>query len=59
MLCDNGLWRPCAYILKSLSLTEKNYMIYDKEMLAIIHTLKDWKYYLKGANHQIEIWTDH
>ena len=59
MLCDNGLQCPCAYISKSLSSAEKNYMIYDKEMLTIIRALEDQRHYLEGADHQIEIWTDH
>jgi len=29
-------WRPVAFIFKSLSDTERNYEIYDKEMLAVI-----------------------
>ena len=27
---------------------ERNYKIYDKEMLGIIHMLEDWQHYLKG-----------
>jgi len=38
---------------------EQNYEIYDKEMLAIIHTLEEWRHFLEGAQHLIEIWTDH
>jgi len=28
-------------------------------MLAIIHALEEWRYFLKGARHPVEIWTDH
>uniref|UniRef100_A0A0W0FYL1 Putative pro-pol protein n=1 Tax=Moniliophthora roreri TaxID=221103 RepID=A0A0W0FYL1_MONRR len=28
-------WHPCGYLLKSLSPTERNYEIYDRELLAI------------------------
>jgi len=28
-------------------------------MLAIIHALKEWRYFLEGATHLVEIWTDH
>jgi len=34
--CEDGKWRPVAYISKSLNKTERNYEIHDKEMLAII-----------------------
>ena len=33
---SDNLWRPVAFISKSLSDTKKNYEIYDKEMLAIV-----------------------
>jgi len=38
--CSDDLWRPVAFILKSLSDAKKNYEIYDKEMLAIVRCLK-------------------
>ena len=36
MECGDGLWRPVAFLSKSLNETERNYEIHDKEMLAII-----------------------
>ena len=59
MQCSDGLWRPCAYLSKSLSPAERNYDIYDREMLAIICALEEWCYYLEDASHTVEIWTDH
>ena len=38
--CENGKWRPVACISKSLNETERNYGIYDKEMLVIIRCLE-------------------
>jgi hypothetical protein len=38
---------------------ERNYEIHDTEMLAIIRGLEEWRYYLAGARHPVEIWTDH
>ena len=35
-LTPDGKWHPCAYISKSLSPTEHNYPIYDKELLAVV-----------------------
>jgi len=52
-------WHPVVFYSKSLSPVEQNYEIYDKEMLAIIHALEEWRYFLKGARYPIEIWTDH
>jgi len=52
-------WHPVAFYSKSLSPVERNYEIHDKEMLAIIRTLKEWRHFLKGARYLVEIWTDH
>jgi len=32
-------WRPVTFLSKSLNETERNYEIYDKEMLAVIREL--------------------
>ena len=40
MKCEDGKWRPVAFISKLLNTTERNYEIYDKEMLAVIRYLK-------------------
>jgi len=52
-------WHPVAFYSKFLSLVERNYKIYDKEMLAIICALEEWRHFLEGAQHPVEIWTDH
>jgi len=38
---------------------ERNYEIYDKEMLVIIRRLENWRHLLEGACFKFEIWTDH
>jgi len=48
-----------AFYSKSLSLVERNYKIHDKEMLAIIRALEEWRHFLKEVQHPVEIWTDH
>ena len=40
MECRDGLWRPVAFLSKSLNETKRNYEIHDKEMLAIIRGLE-------------------
>jgi hypothetical protein len=42
-----------------MTATEVNYDIYDKEMLAIVSSLKDWRRYWKGAEHSILGFSDH
>jgi ribonuclease HI len=56
---EDQKWHPVAFLSKSLSETERNYEIHDKEMLAIIRALEEWQHFLKGAPHKVEIWTDH
>ncbi len=56
---QDGKWRPVAFMSKSLSITERNYEIYDKELLAIMLALAEWRHYLMGAAVDVEIWTDH
>jgi len=56
--CKDGKWRLVAFISKSLNTTERNYKIYDKEMLAVIRCLEAWRHYLEGAKLKFEIWTD-
>ena len=41
MECEDGLWRPVAFLSKSLNETERNYKIHDKEMLVIIRGLEN------------------
>ena len=40
MKCSDDLWRPVTFILKSLSDTERNYKIYNKEILVVVRCLK-------------------
>ena len=57
--CEDGLWRPVAFLSKSLNETERNYKIHDKEMLAIIRGLEAWRHLLERVQVKFEIWTDH
>ena len=59
MECKDGLWRLVAFLSKSLNETERNYEIHDKEMLAIIRGLENWRHLLEGACFKFEIWIDH
>jgi len=54
----DGQLHPIAYISSSLTKSEKNYPIYDKELLAIKVALEEWRHYLEGARHPFTIYTD-
>src|SRR3979490_2104619 len=58
-LCDDGKWRPIGFVSKSLSDTEHNYAIHDKELLSVIRGLEEWRHILEGTKYKIEILNDH
>ena len=38
---------------------KRNYKIHDKEILAIICMLEEWRHFLEGVRHSAEIWIDY
>jgi len=52
---QTNLWYPVAFFSKLLDVHERNYKIYDKELLAIIQGLEEYRHYLEGYPHKIEI----
>src|SRR6266540_3534531 len=38
----NGDWHPVAYCSQSMNPMERNYQVYDRELMAIIHALCEW-----------------
>jgi len=55
MECKDRLWRPVTFLSKSLNETERNYEIHDKEILAIIRGLENWRHLLESAHFKFEI----
>jgi hypothetical protein len=51
--------RPVNVYSRKCSSAEQNYDTYDRELLSIVETLKQWRHYLKGANHKVSIQCDH
>ena len=56
---QEGKWRPIAFLSRTMQPAERNYEIYDKELLAIVEVLSKWKQYLLDTKEPFEIWTDH
>ena len=52
-------WHPIAYFSKTMAPAECNYEIHDKELLAIIRALEQWRAELEGLKSKIQIYTDH
>ena len=38
---NDGWWKPMNFLSKSLNKTEKNYEVYNEEMLAVIRGLEN------------------
>ena len=55
----NGECHPCVYLSKSLSKEQRNYHTGDRELLAIVHALKEWQHYIQGSGHTTTILSDH
>jgi len=58
-LDNNRDLKPCGYISHSLMATERNYDIYDREMLGIIRALQTWRHFLEGSKHEVIVLSDH
>jgi hypothetical protein len=56
---EDGKKHPIAYYSKTLSAVERNYDVYDLELLAIVNALDHWRPYLAGSPHRIIIYSDH
>ena len=52
-------WKPIAFLSRTMQPAERNYEIYDKELLAIVEALAKWRHYLLDTKEPFEVWTDH
>ena len=52
-------WKPIAFLSRTMQPAERNYEIYDKELLAIVEALAKWRQYLLDTKEPFEVWTDH
>ncbi len=56
---EDGTLRPVAYFSAKHNPQECNYEIYDKELLAIVKALEEWRPELQGVEEEFEVITDH
>ena len=50
---------PVAFHSQKFQPAEINYEIHNKELLAIVDAFKHWRRYCKGAQHQVQVFSDH
>ncbi|EAQ87652.1 hypothetical protein CHGG_04271 [Chaetomium globosum CBS 148.51] len=55
----DGKLHPVAFFSKKLEGPRLNYPIHDKELLAIIEAFQEWRPYLSGTTHEVQVYTDH
>jgi transposase InsO family protein len=55
----NGQHHPIGYMSKSMNPAERNYGIPDKEALAIVKGLQNWRHWLERTRLLVQILTDH
>ena len=55
---EGGL-QPLGFMSKKMTSAEQNYTITEKEMLAIIQAVQEWKEYLERSKTRVEIIMDH
>lgn len=55
----DGRLQPVCYMSRKLRAAEKNYEIYDKELLAIVEAFRAWRAWLVGSPRKIRVRSDH
>ena len=58
-LHPDGEWYPVAFYSRTMAPAECNYEIHDKEMLAVVKSLKEWRPELQGLAMPVKVYTDH
>jgi len=48
-------WKLIAFLSRTIQLVERNYEIYNKELLAIVEALTKWRQYLLDAMEPFKI----
>jgi RNase H-like domain found in reverse transcriptase/Integrase zinc binding domain/Integrase core domain len=55
----NGDRHLVAFLSKTFTDTERQYKIYNRELLGIVRALKEWQHYIQGSGHTTLVHTDH
>ncbi|KAK3548305.1 hypothetical protein QTP70_009572 [Hemibagrus guttatus] len=56
---EPGKLHPCAFYSRKLTSAEVNYDVGNRELLAIIAALEEWRHWLEGVRHPFQVLTDH
>ena len=56
---EDDQWHPVAFVSRKLQSAERNWEVYDQELLAIVYAFKQWRHYTQGAQQTVEVHSDH
>jgi hypothetical protein len=51
--------QPVTFYFRKMTARELNYDIHNKEILAIVSSVKEWRRYQEGAEHSILVFEDY
>ncbi|XP_077386525.1 uncharacterized protein LOC144024231 [Festucalex cinctus] len=55
----DGVLHPCAFYSHRLTPAEVNYDVGNRELLAIVTALQEWRHWLEGTSELFVVYTDH
>ena len=56
---DKNVMHPVAFFSKTMNDVQRNYDVYNRELLALIKMFRHWRHYLHQAVHTVKVHTDH
>ena len=56
---EKNVLHPITFFSKSMNKAQRNYDIYNKELLGLLEMLRHWRPYLFQPQHKVQIYTDH
>jgi hypothetical protein len=56
---ENNVPCPVAFYSRQMIPAERNYEVYDKELLAVFACFSQWRHFLQGGLHQVTVLSDH
>jgi hypothetical protein len=56
---DKNVLHPVAFFSKTMNEAQRNYNVYNKELLGLREMFRNWRHYLHQAAHKVKVYTDH
>ena len=56
---DNNVLHPVAFFSKTMNQAQRNYNVYNRELLALVDTCRHWRHYLHQLAHMVKVHTNH